>query len=298
MVRTHRLDTPAAGFLLTLVAAGLAALASFGCSSGKSAEERQLDDLRDEITKVQATSDRFEQRLDKLEVDSADVATGDTHATDLDRTVPARTTAAPTATPALRVVHLGADGLEEMAAPGETAGAVNDDPNDTSPRPHIRIQGTRAEAVEAAAAADATDRSGRKGRAAALDPDAKRAYESALALVNAKKYPAALDALAGFLIRWPEHPNADNAMYWRGECYFAEGDWAHAAEQFDGVLARFPNGNKVADALLKLGMSKQHLGDEAGAKTTFDQLRRDYPHSDAVRHIPASAGSGATEVKP
>jgi tol-pal system protein YbgF len=300
MVRTHRLDTPAARFVLALAVAGLACS---GCASGKSAEERQLDDLRDEITKVQATSDRFEQRLDKLEVDSADVASSDAHATDLGRPVPARTTAAPVATPSLRVVHLGPDGLEETAAPGETAGSVNDDPNDASPRPHIRIQGTRAEAVDAAAAADAADGSGRKRRAAALDPDAKRAYESALALVNAKKYPAALDALAGFLLRWPEHPNADNAMYWRGECYFAEGDWAHAAEQFDGVLARFPNGNKVADALLKLGMSKQHLGDDAGAKASFDQLRRDYPRSEAARHVPGSAGSagsgtGPSEVKP
>ena len=87
-------------------------------------------------------------------------------------------------------------------------------------------------------------------------------------------------------------------MYWRGECYFAQGDFPDAASEFEGLLARFPLGNKAPDALLKLGMSKQHLGDEAGAKTTFDQLRRDYPHSDAVRHIPASAGSGATEVKP
>jgi tol-pal system protein YbgF len=300
MARTHRLDTPALHPLLhagVLALAGLLGLASSGCSSGKSAEERQLDDLRDEITKVQATSDKFEQRLDKLEVDSADVAAGDTHATEMTRPA-ARTTAVPIVTPPLRVVHLGPDGLEETASPGETAGAVNDDPNDAAPRPHIRIQGTRAEAVDAPTA-DGADRASRSGRAAAFDPDAKRAYESALALVNAKRYPAALDALAGFLIRWPEHPNADNAMYWRGECYFAQGDWAHAAEQFDGVLARFPNGNKVGDALLKLGMSKQHLGDDAGAKAAFDRLRRDYPRSESARHIPASAGAAApSEVKP
>jgi tol-pal system protein YbgF len=114
-----------------------------------------------------------------------------------------------------------------------------------------------------------------------------------------KKYPAALDAFASFLMHWPDHPNADNAMYWRGECYFAEGDWAHAAEQFDGVMARFPNGNKAPDALLKLGMSKQHLGDGAGAKAAFAQLRKDYPRSDAARRVPRAADAASpSEVKP
>jgi len=265
---------------------------ALGCSSGKSAEEKQLDDLRDEITRVQATSDKFESRLDKLEVDSADVRAPDTHPLDSAPPPPTRTTAAPVATPQLRVVHLGPDGVEESGAPGETAGSTSDDPSDVAPRPRIRIQGTRSEAV-----GDSGDGSPKgKGRPVALDPDARRAYDSALALVTSKKYPEALDALAGFLMKWPEHPNADNAMYWRGECYFAEGDYAHAAEQFEATLARFPMGNKAPDATLKLGMARRRLGDDAGAKAQFDKLRRDYPHSDAARHVPlgASASGGGT----
>jgi tol-pal system protein YbgF len=284
---------PRSGSLLLVSAVAFAAVSAvaLGCSSGKTAEEKQLDELRDEITKVQSTSDKFEGRLGKLEVDSADMQAPDEHSTDATRPPPTNTISAPVATPQLRVVHLGPDGLEESGAPGETAGATSDDPNDSAPRPRIRVQGMHAEATSF----DSNDKDSKgKARPAALDPDARRSYDSALALVHAKKYPEALDALAGFLMKWPDHPNADNAMYWRGECYFAEGDFQHAAEQFEGDLARFPMGNKAPDATLKLGISKRHLGDEAAASAQFDKLRRDYPHSDAARHIPsAPAPSGA-----
>ena len=55
-------------------------------------------------------------------------------------------------------------------------------------------------------------------------------------------------------------------MYWRGECYFAKGDYLHAAEQFEGAVARFPAGQQGPDALLKLGMCEQKLGNPAKAK--------------------------------
>jgi tol-pal system protein YbgF len=126
-------------------------------------------------------------------------------------------------------------------------------------------------------------------RPAALDEDAKNSYDAALGLVNAKHYTEALDALAGFLVRWPDHPNADNAMYWRGECYFAQGDYADAAKEFEGLLARFPMGNKAPDALLKLGISEQRLDDAPLARRRFDRLRREFPHSDAAKHIPEGA---------
>jgi tol-pal system protein YbgF len=282
--------------------------APLGCSRGSSAEERQMSELRDEITRVQAESDKFEQRLDKLEVESADVRT-DARPLDAPPTT-TRSLSAPIVTPPLRVVHLGPDGLEESGASAPPAPAAEADPNDSSPRPRIKIQGTGAEATittekggkprklrndridETLSPDDASASSlsaHASGRPSALDADAKRAYDAALGLVSSKHYAEALDALAGFLVRWPDHPNADNAMYWRGECYFAQGEYAQAAAQFEGVIARFPLGNKLPDALLKLGLSQAHLGNPQVARQEYDRLRHDFPHSDAARHIPESA---------
>jgi tol-pal system protein YbgF len=245
----------------------LAAFPLAGCVHNS--EERQLDEMNATIVEVQ-------HERDEAEKDMMATAIADTHGPS---GVPDRQPAPALAPPPS--IPLG-DGDEE----GQ--GLDSPDTEDPSPRPTIRIFGSprvgrngwREDQVE-----QSDDGSGQP-RSSALDPEAKPAYESALALVNARQYDRALDALAAFLVRYPDHPYADNAMYWRGECYFAKGDYLHASEQFEGTVTRFPAGNKAPDALLKLGMSHQKLGNPAKAKECFDRLAHAYPQSEAARHIP------------
>lgn len=116
--------------------------------------------------------------------------------------------------------------------------------------------------------------------------EAMQQYNEALELVQRKRYEQAIEAFAGFLVRYPGHPNADNAMYWRGECYYALGNYFRAAEQFEGVVARFPKGNKVPDALLKLGMSQTRMGETEQANNAYQRLRSEFPYSEAASKIP------------
>jgi len=168
------------------------------------------------------------------------------------------------------------------------------DPEDTTPRPRIRVLGSpRVNGRDFEQVDEGSVSSAEPARGRPLDPEAKTSYDAAMLLVNAKKYDAALDALAAFLVKWPDHPYADHAMYWRGECYFARGDYAHASDQFEGVLARFPAGAKAPDALLKLGMAQQKLGNARRARESFDRLVREFPQSDAARRVPAVAGGSA-----
>ena len=312
--------------LLLLFAA--APLALGGCARGRSAEERQIDELRDELARVQSESDKFEERLGKLEVDSADVrgdglgGSGGRGGGSTPQPARALSSPRPIATPPLRVVHLGGDGTEEAGGSGETAGAVGAPPGDDGPP--LRIQGSGSDAAIYTDKGEKPRRvqdltpagsggstafftnanlgpslaSHSASRPSALDEEAKRAYDAAIALVNGKRYPEALEALAGFLVHWPDHPNADNAMYWRGECYFAQGDFADAAKEFEGLLARFPLGNKAPDALLKLGICEQRLDNAPLARQRFDRLRRDFPHSDAAKHIPEGAQAVRTASPP
>jgi len=122
-------------------------------------------------------------------------------------------------------------------------------------------------------------------RVSALDPDAKKAYDRGLALVQSKQLDAGAEQLASFLVRWPDHPLAENALYWRGEAMFAKGEFTRAAEQFEAVIARSATGNKTPDALLKLGMCHQRLGAEDQAVVVWEKLRKDYPRSDAVNRL-------------
>ncbi len=195
----------------------------------------------------------------------------------------------PVALPAAGVVRVGTD---DEAIPDDYA-----DPNDTTPRPIIRVLGPgsgsrgrwgrQGDDVAGEAASD-------EATSMQPDPDAKRAYDAAVSLVNAKQYVRGLESLSAFLVKWPDDPNADGAMYWRGECYAAQGDYPRAAEQFQGVLSRFPQGAKAPDALLKLGVCNQKLGRLAQAKECFDRLAQDYPEAEAARHIPPIPASPAS----
>jgi tol-pal system protein YbgF len=246
---------------------------ALGACAKESVEDRSIKKLQDELATVQTQNERMAERLSTLEVEQANAKDDK------------KKTTGPTPAPPLRVVHLGTpDGSD----------AKPDDTEDLNPRPTIKIQGTRAKGapnVIEQTMPDETQTNPSGPRPSALDPKAREAYDAALALVNAKQYDRALEAFSGFLVRWPDHPYADNATYWRGECYFAKGEYSHALEQFDGLIARFPLGNKAPDAHLKAGISQQKLGNPSKAAVYFDKLRRDFPKSDAAKRIPVSGPS-------
>jgi tol-pal system protein YbgF len=116
--------------------------------------------------------------------------------------------------------------------------------------------------------------------------DAKRDFEAAMALMRAMQFDKAADALTAFLVRYPDHEYADQAMYFRGDCFYAKGANARAAEQLQGLIARFPLSARVPDALLKIGLSQRRIGAEDQAQRTFAELKERYPKSDAVRQVP------------
>jgi tol-pal system protein YbgF len=258
---------------LLLVAGALAAAAGAGCAG----EDKQLDTMRAELDKIASSRDEADEKASILPVEE-----------------PA--SAPPTPAPPVgsgpaagaREVTLGS--LEEV--PDDYA-----DTEDRAPRPVIHVIGSQRpgrsgwhdDQVEQSGTDDGASAAPQPMQPQAFDPAARRAYDAALALIAARQYPQALDALAAFLVKWPEHPYADNAMYWRGEAYFARGEFAHASEQFEGVLARFPGGNKVPDAILKLGLCAQKMGDPAKARAYFDRLAQQYPQSEAARRIPSAA---------
>jgi tol-pal system protein YbgF len=259
--------------------------AALGCDP--SAEERQMASMREEIENVRQSRDRADHHDSPRDVPDPPFV------------VPEAYASATLVTPPPSVVQIG----EREATSDDGAEAA--DPQDTTPRPTIRLFGTtRGSGRSAWRGDDGSDQAASDPvmasppHARALDPEAKRAYDVAYALVNARRFDEALDALAAFLVKWPDHPYANNAMYWRGECYFARADYQRAAEQFDGVLKRYPAGNKAPDALLKLGMSQQKLGNATKAKESFDRLVQQFPGTVAARHIPSTRDSATTAPGP
>jgi tol-pal system protein YbgF len=229
--------------------------------------DRSYEKLRADIAKVEAERDRLDQRVGALE------------AAEQRRRETAEPQTPKAAAPGhlLPVVRVGE--ADASAAPSSHGEAPDLDTGSADLRPLVRASGSRG-AAERRGSKDGGD------EAVAFSPEAKRDYDYALALARGKQQVKALQAFTAFLVRYPDHPYSENAMYWRGECFYATGAFPRAVEQFEGLIARFPYGNKTADALLKLGLAQEKVGDKEQAQKAFAELKDRYPKSEAARQIP------------
>jgi len=108
-------------------------------------------------------------------------------------------------------------------------------------------------------------------------------YRRALRQLSERRYEEALRGFEAFLREHPGHPYADNSLYWRGEIHYARRDYRRALSSFSELVERFPDGNKVPEALLRIGLCYERMGNRARATGVFRRLRRQYPDSVAAR---------------
>lgn len=85
------------------------ALGLIACSSDRDATEKRLAELRDEMTRVQNTADRLEDRVSALEVSA--LSTGQATA------APAATADGPVYRPRLKVVHVTPETPQQAPQP-------------------------------------------------------------------------------------------------------------------------------------------------------------------------------------
>lgn len=117
-----------------------------------------------------------------------------------------------------------------------------------------------------------------------------RDYEEAFKRYRAADYPGAIDRFQVFLQTHPSSEYADNALFWMGESYFKMNDYEQAAVAFDKVVKRFPNGNKVPDALYRQGVALLEIGARTKQQKTyapaacqiFRRIADEFPNSERV----------------
>lgn len=119
--------------------------------------------------------------------------------------------------------------------------------------------------------------------AAQVRPRPLDLYKEALEALHAGHHAAALAGFRRFLALHPHHDYADNAQYWIGECFYDQASYPGAIQEFRRVVERYPRGNKVPDAMLKLGFSLAASGDEKGARRVLSSLVKAYPDNQSAR---------------
>jgi tol-pal system protein YbgF len=120
--------------------------------------------------------------------------------------------------------------------------------------------------------------------------DPKKAYDTAYGYLLQRDYGAAEAAFDAFVKRYPNDPLAGNAQYWLGESLYVRGQYRAAAGAFlKGYQSYRNNSNsgKVAETLLKLGMSLQRLGQKDAACSSYNELSVNFPN--APPQVKASA---------
>jgi tol-pal system protein YbgF len=105
-------------------------------------------------------------------------------------------------------------------------------------------------------------------------------YRDAVALLKRGSHAESITMLREFLVENPNHDYADNAQYWLGEAFYDQKDYPHAVAEFRTTVEKFPQGNKVPDAMLKVGYCYYAMGQAEKGETVLAELMRLYPKSE------------------
>ena len=108
-------------------------------------------------------------------------------------------------------------------------------------------------------------------------------YNTAYGDLIRGNYQLALHGFRQFLERFLGSDLSDNAQYWVGEVYYAQGRFQKAVEEFDKVIRLYPDGDKVPSALLKIGYSYISMDENEQGKLYLEEVIRDYPDSQEAK---------------
>lgn len=235
--------------------------------------------LGQEVTDLRADHRAQDRRIKELEHELALAKAGNGDATPVP-TLPVEVVGPSNAVatdvqPGQRVVGIADDGSEIIYEGDAAAGkvATMDTPMTMPELAHhtpmsARITHARPRPVDATPAA------------APPSEEAGEDYRAAVELVKAGKSDEAVTALHAFLQHYPRNDYADNAQYWLGEVYYAQKDYQHALAEFRATIETYPRGNKVPDALLKVGFCYASLGQSDKAKAVLEQVINLYPKTE------------------
>ncbi len=118
---------------------------------------------------------------------------------------------------------------------------------------------------------------------APLTAEEQKHYDRAFALLKQAHYERAAKDFQGFLAKYPDGALAANARYWLGESRYVVKNYREALVEFRRVLKDHPDSDKLPDALLKVGYVLQELGEVDPARKTLADVIKRYPNTRAAR---------------
>jgi len=141
--------------------------------------------------------------------------------------------------------------------------------NDTNYRLTALNQQTPAAAGTALVIAVASDSSATPTQPVTTD-EARELYNSAYRDLLRGNYQLSLAGFTEYMQKYPSTDLTDNAQYWIGEVYYAQGRFMKAIAEFEKVIKGYPAGDKKASALLKIAYSYINMDENEHEPNSFD----------------------------
>lgn len=127
-------------------------------------------------------------------------------------------------------------------------------------------------------------------RAAAAPASERAAFDEGVASLRAGRAEEARRRLETFLTTFPGGALAPEAHYWLGEALFRLGDYRGAAGRFLDASTLDPSAPTAPEAMLRLGVAFQLLGQQADGCLTLRELRLQFPDAaDQIARAEAEA---------
>ncbi|MBI4388736.1 MAG: tetratricopeptide repeat protein [Nitrospinae bacterium] len=114
-----------------------------------------------------------------------------------------------------------------------------------------------------------------------VPPEYTKAYE---AYVNGK-YDESIVMFQNFAVKNPPENLQDNIAYWIGANYAKLEMYDDAIKQFEGVLSKYPGGNKAHDSRFMLGYCYFKKGDKAHARDILESALKTRPPREVRQKI-------------
>jgi len=122
---------------------------------------------------------------------------------------------------------------------------------------------------------------------AAPPGSADQEYQAGLEALRTGNVAGGIDRLKRFAEAYPRHPKADDALYYAALGELGRGDALRAAKLLELVVQRYPAGDVVQDAMLKLGEVHVRLKQPAEARAAYAELVRTFPGTAAAAQAQA-----------
>jgi tol-pal system protein YbgF len=121
------------------------------------------------------------------------------------------------------------------------------------------------------------------GKEFIADPEERRQYEDAMALLRKGEFPAAAAAMVAFQKKFPQSGYTESVLFWLGNAHYGNRSFKDAIAAFRAMVRMAPSNPRAPEALLSIANCQVELKDTKAARRTIDELVKTYPQSEAAQ---------------